>query len=126
MRFGHGAIDAIDRYVAAIDFNLEIVLGAVDPERTLIGLAHVPVKEDVAELGLSVIPQARRRGVGRELALRARQEAERCGACAFRFHSTSSNDAMRRLAAALRMHVIFDGNDFVAECGLPQHLRSAA
>ena len=126
MRFGHGAIDAIDRYVAAIDFEHEIVLGAVEPNGALIGLAHVPIEADVAELGLSVLPQARRRGVGRELALRARQEAESFGAGAFRFHSTSSNDAMRRLAAALRMHVIFDGNDFVAECGLPQRLRSAA
>ena len=126
MRFGHGAVDAIDRYVAGLDFERELVLGAVEPHGALIGLAHVPVEADVAELGLSVLPQARRRGVGRELAIRARWEAERRGARAFRFHSTSSNDAMRRIAASLCMHVMLDGNDLLAECGLPQRLRTAA
>ena len=115
LRFGvaHDA-DALARYVAGIDFETSSVLGAVLTDGSLIGVAHIALSDAVAELGISVLPGQRQKGVAGALAGAALREAQRMGAIEFRFESAVSNAGMRRLARQLDMHISADGPDLLA------------
>jgi len=54
---------AIGSYVRAIDFDRDGVFGMMD-HATLIAVAHAALGEGPAELGISVLPEWRRQGVG--------------------------------------------------------------
>lgn len=116
LRFGViSDADAVARYIAAIDFECSTVLGATERDSdALVGLAHVALADGVADLGLSVASDARRRGVGRALAAAALREAQRLDAVEFRFDGATANTGMRRLAKHLGMRVDADGSEFVA------------
>jgi GNAT superfamily N-acetyltransferase len=118
LRFGHAAGDVISNYVSDIDLLRDHLFAAHDAQGRIVGLAHVPMRRNVAELGLSILPAARRQGLGRALARHALQAAARAGARAFRIHFASSNEAMRRIAASLGMRVGRDGSDLVAQLPL--------
>jgi len=115
VRFGV-ATDAeiIERYVASIDFDRGRVLGAVGPDGALLGLGHIAVSGESAELGLSVSSAQRRRGVAGALTRAALREADRLGAREFRFHYSATNMAMRRLAVQFGMQVSTDGSELIA------------
>lgn len=70
-RFAHNHVtdELIDRYVAGIDPG-DLLLGCFLDDR-LAGAAHVAFADAVAELGISVEPEARGRGMGEELFRRA-------------------------------------------------------
>ncbi|MGZ8274509.1 MAG: GNAT family N-acetyltransferase [Burkholderiaceae bacterium] len=116
LRFGvaHDA-DALARYVAAIDFDSSSVLGAALTDGSLIGVAHIALRDAVAELGISVSPGQRQNGVAGALAAAALREAQRMGAQEFRFESSASNAGMRRLARQLGMHISAQGAELVAQ-----------
>jgi len=68
LRFGSAASDDVIReYVANIDFDRDAAFGLFTDELLLGGAAHVALCDDVAELGLSVLPGCRRRGAGSAL-----------------------------------------------------------
>jgi RimJ/RimL family protein N-acetyltransferase len=74
LRFGTRAPDeSVASYVAAIDFDRDIVEGVWDDEM-LVGVAHLAVyPEDdhlVGELGISVLPSARHQHLGHRLLAR--------------------------------------------------------
>jgi len=115
MRFGHAAGDVITHYVSGMDFHRDHLFAAHDAQGRIVGLAHVPMRRNVAELGLSILPAARRQGLGHALSRHALQAAARAGGRAFRFHFAVSNEAMRRIATSLGMRVGRDGSDFVAQ-----------
>ena len=50
-----------------IDFDRDVMFGSSDDDLLLIGVAHLSRGTQHAELGLSVLPTARNRGVGRSL-----------------------------------------------------------
>jgi RimJ/RimL family protein N-acetyltransferase len=102
--------EIIARYVASIDFDSDRVLGAVAPDGALVGLAHIAVRGATAELGLSVSSAQRRRGVAGALTRAALRERDRVGAREFRFHYSSANIAMRRLAEQFGMRVSTEGS----------------
>ena len=102
------------RYVAAIDDVRDVILGAVTASGELLGVAHLAIEGDVAELGLTVDRRARRRGVGLALAQRSLLEAQRAGAREFRFDCAADNDGMRAIADRLQMEFDRDGVDAVA------------
>jgi GNAT superfamily N-acetyltransferase len=118
--------DAIARYVAAIDFDRSAVLGVARADGALAGLAHVAFDGEVAELGLSVKPGARRRGVGGALASSALRAAERRGAREFRFDCAASNVGMRRLAEQLGMPITAEGSESIARRRLAPRRAAAA
>lgn len=66
-RFAHNHVsdEMIDTYVAGISAD-DLLLGGFSDDR-LIGCAHVARAEAIAELGVSVDPDFRGRGVGEEL-----------------------------------------------------------
>ena len=114
-RFGVATdAEVVERYVASIDFDSDRVLGAVAPDGALVGLAHIAVRGATAELGLSVSSAQRRRGVAGALTRAALREADRIGAREFRFHYSSTNIPMRRLAAQFGMRVSPDGSELIA------------
>ena len=74
LRFGTPASDeSVAKYVAAIDFDRDIVEGVWDDE-ILVGVAHLAVyREDghpVGELGISVLLEARHQHLGQRLLAR--------------------------------------------------------
>lgn len=72
------------------------------------------LERGVGELGVSVAPRGRRRGIGVALARHALPEAKRAGAREFRFEYAADNDAMLRIAAALRMRLTRCGSEVSA------------
>ena len=121
-RFGTGrSAEGIGRYVGQIDFEQHCVLGASAACGELVGVAHMPIERGVGELGVSVNPRGRRRGIGLALARHALNEARRAGAREFRFEYAADNDAMRHIAAALRMRLTRCGSEISARLPLNDH-----
>jgi RimJ/RimL family protein N-acetyltransferase len=115
LRFGVASDDdAVRRYVEGIDFDDSAVLGVADADGTLIGVAHLAFGRGAAELGLSIAPAARQRGLGRALSAAALDVAQERGAREFRLHCSASNDGMRRLAEILGMETTSEGSDLIA------------
>src|SRR5262245_23734498 len=63
--------ESVIAYVDGIDFDRDAVFGVRDDSLRLVGVAHVAFGDDVAELGLSVLPAHRGHGVGSALFDRA-------------------------------------------------------
>lgn len=119
LRFGVTSdADAVERYVANLDFERDVFLGARARDGALVGLAHVALVDGIAELGVSVCERARRSGVAAALAQAALREAQRLAAREFRFDFVAGNAGMRRLARKLAMTVSRDGNEFLAQRAL--------
>ena len=115
LRFGVASDDdAVRRYVDGIDFDESAVLAASDGDGTLIGVAHLAFGGEAAELGLSIAPTARERGLGLALSTAALRTAEARGAREFRLHCSASNVGMRRLAESLGMETTTEGSDLIA------------
>ncbi len=110
--------EGLGRYVNRIDFERHCVLGATATCGELVGIAHMPIDRGVGELGVSVNPRGRRRGVGLALATQALTEAQRAGAREFRFDYSASNEAMRRIAVALNMKLTRCGSEVSARLQL--------
>ena len=68
LRFGSRLpAPAIERYVEGIDFDRDALFGVHGAGMRLVGAAHLAFGDDLAELGLSVSPGSRRKGVGAAL-----------------------------------------------------------
>lgn len=115
LRFGVAAdAAAIARYVESIDFERGAVLGAVTREGVLAGVAHLALDGASVEVGLSVLPGDRQRGVAGRLAAAALREAERLGAAELCIHFAATNRGMRRIAERLGMEITTNGSDATA------------
>jgi GNAT superfamily N-acetyltransferase len=111
LRFGTSLNDAaLCAYVGRIDFERDAAFGVVDDELHLIGAAHVARSERSAELGVSVLPAHRGRGIGGALLARAHLRARNWGVRALFMHCLAENGAMMHLARK-------QGMDIVAEAG---------
>jgi RimJ/RimL family protein N-acetyltransferase len=127
LRFGVATdAEAIARYVDAIDFDRGTVLGARAPDGALAGLAHVALGDSMADLGLSVVPEHRERGVASALAAAALREAQRLRADELRVHCAATNAGMRRIAARLGMEFSTEGSEVVARRRLDRLPRAGA
>lgn len=72
LRFGTPlARNGVTAYVEGIDLQRNALFGIQDEHAVLVGVAHVALTEDVAELGLSVLPAHRGLGLGGALFERA-------------------------------------------------------
>lgn len=112
LRFGMAlAPSVIAAYADGIDFGRDAVFGAHDHRQVLVGVAHVALEDDRAELALSVLPEHRCRGIGSALFKRAVAYA--------RIHRTPrlfmqflwGNAPVMRIARKFRMRIVAgDGN----------------
>jgi ribosomal protein S18 acetylase RimI-like enzyme len=128
LRFGYAASDEqIRHYALSLDFARDEVLGIFNRRLQLIALAHLayglPLAGEpgrtMAEFGVSVLPQARGRGLGRRLFETAALHARNRGIDTLFIHALSENRPMLRIATAAGAIVERDGNESEAWLRLP-------
>lgn len=112
LRFGSMiSNDGIDHYVAQIDFDRDAVFGVFDDELNLAGVAHVAVGGGVAELGVSVLPGHRGRGVGSALFDRAGMFARNHLLRTLFMHCLTENQAMMHIAKKSAMRIVAESGE---------------
>lgn len=120
LRFGTSlAPTAIASYVDRIDFDRDAVLGIRDDQGTLVGAAHMALEDDLAELGLSVLPMYRRRGMGTALFRHAMAHACNGRVATLIMHFLRDNQPIMRMARRFRMNIVADACDARAHLDLP-------
>lgn len=116
LRFGMVLTDeALRAYVAHIDFARDALFGVLNRKLRLVGVAHVAIEDDCAELGISVLPRYRGRGVGGALLERAHLYARNHGIRTLLMHCLAENTPMMRLARRQGMQVVTAGGEAAAQ-----------
>ncbi|HXX86293.1 MAG TPA: GNAT family N-acetyltransferase [Casimicrobiaceae bacterium] len=121
LRFGIAlAPSFIASYVERINFARDTVFGVHDDNLALVGVAHVAIEGHSAELGLSVLPEHRRRGVGRALFERAVAHARNRRVLRFCVDFLSANAPILRMVQKFGMKIVSLGIEAHAELELPE------
>jgi RimJ/RimL family protein N-acetyltransferase len=111
LRFGFLISDSsLLEYVRTVRFNKDAAFGGFDEEGRLCAFAHLAFDADQhsAELGLSVAPEARRRGAGLALLDRAAAHARNRGRNSIVLVYVPENVALASLARRAGMQVTHD------------------
>jgi len=103
--------DAVRAYVARIDFERDAAFGVYDDGLHLVGAAHVARSGAHAELGVSVLPGHRGRGIGGALLARAHLRARNWGVRALFMHCLTENEAMMHLARKQAMDIVVESGE---------------
>jgi RimJ/RimL family protein N-acetyltransferase len=120
LRFGRSMTpDALREYVAALDFDRDALFGAFDDDLRLAGVAHVGRSEEGAELGVSVVPGSRGKGVGSALFERAHAYARNQGLRTLFMHCLTENKAMMHIARKAGMNIVTAAGEAAAHLALP-------
>ncbi len=114
---GDHAIRALDE---RIDFDRDEIFGVADEALRLVGVVHVAFYPQRAELGLSVLPGWRGRGVGGALFERAVMHLVNRGVREVFVHCLAENGAMLHLARRNRMRLVQEGSEADAWLALPR------
>ena len=128
LRFGYPATDQhLSKYVDRLDFERDELFGIFNRRLDLIAMAHLanPLEPPfegrpvMAEFGVSVSAQARRRGFGRRLFEHATLHARNRGVGALFIHALSENTAMLTIARNAGAKVRREGSETEAWLELP-------
>ncbi len=125
LRFGYAASDEqVMRYVQQLDFERDQVFGIYNRRLELIAMAHLavashPEHQSCAEFGVSVLKQARGKGLGARLFDRAIMHARTQGVSMVFIHALSENTAMLKIARNAGATVKRDGPESEAYLQLP-------
>jgi len=120
LRFGHSVTDIrIEQYVDHIDFAHDAVFGVNTETRHFDGIVHLALDGMHAELGVSVLPPYRGRGIGTALVSRAAIHARNRGIELLFMQCLSHNCAIMRIAANLGMQVVTAGPESEGSMQLP-------
>lgn len=120
LRFGIPLGDnAVRAYVARIDFERDALFGILDDELRLAGAAHLAREPGHAELGVSVLPGYRGRGLGGALLARAHMHARNWGVRALFMHCLTENGTMMHLARREGMNIVAESGEADAWLKLP-------
>ncbi|MCD2511074.1 GNAT family N-acetyltransferase [Comamonas endophytica] len=125
LRFGYAASDEqVQRYVQQLDFDRDQVFGIYNRRLELIAMAHLayappPEHRSCAEFGVSVLKQARGKGLGRRLFDHAIVHARTRGVRMMFIHALSENTAMLKIARKAGAEVTRDGSESEAYLQLP-------
>ena len=120
LRFGSSlSPESIVAYIDKIDFDRDAVFGVHDDRLALVGVAHVAFGDDLAELGLSVLPAHRGQGVGGALFERTAAHARNRSIPRLFMHCLEENAPIMRIARKFGMDVVTAIGDADAHLELP-------
>jgi GNAT superfamily N-acetyltransferase len=120
LRFGVALSDhGVSDYVARIDFERDAVFGVYDDDMSLAGVGHLARGEGFAELGVSVLPAHRGKGLGGALLARTHMHARNWGVPSLFMHCLSENGAMMHLARKQGMRIVAERGEADAYLELP-------
>ena len=106
LRFGNAICDeTITRYVDGLDLGHDAIFVIEDGCHRIVAAAHVAVSGSIAEVGLSVLPSARGRGLGSALFSHAARHARTHDIVRIDMHFLSENRAIQHIAARAGMQV---------------------
>ena len=112
LRFGSALSDAaLGEYVDRIDFTRDGVFAMHDDELRVVAAVHVALDGSTAELGLSVLPGWRGRGLGDALLRRAVTWLRNRGVLSVYVHCITENAAMMHLARKNGMRIVYSGSE---------------
>lgn len=122
LRFGVSVGDGhIHTYVDGIDFAASHVYGVRSRGAGWIGIGHLSHHDGVAELGLSVMPDGRGRGLGGAIFRYAVARASRLGLGRLYMHCLTSNRAILSIARSAGMSIGSSGGEADAYLLVPDH-----
>src|SRR5689334_432953 len=119
LRFGSSMSDRmLARYVEGIDLVNGAAFAVYCSDTVLCGAAHVALAGGIAELGMSVLENHRRRGHGAALFARAMTWARTRGVNIMRVHYLVANAAAMHIASKAGMHVTISRGEADAHLAL--------
>jgi GNAT superfamily N-acetyltransferase len=120
LRFGNALSDAAIRaYLSRIGLGQDAIFGVFGDDLQLLGVAHLARGDGNAELGVSVLPGHRGRGLGGALLARAHTHARNWGVRALFMHCLTENAAMMHLARKQGMDIVAEHGEADAWLKLP-------
>ena len=120
LRFGTSIGDAgIGVYVDSLDFTESDVFGVFDEHLQVVGAVHLACAADEAELGLSVLKDARGKGIGNSVFGRATVHLSNRFVRRVYMHCLRENQAVIHIAVKNGMRVALDGSEADAWLELP-------
>jgi GNAT superfamily N-acetyltransferase len=112
LRFGASISEAgVRAYVERIDFENDGLFAVHDHDLALLAVVHVAVGKGEAEMGLSVLPGHRGKGLGNALFTRAVAYLRNRGEANVFVHCISENGAMMHLARKHGMRIVNAGSE---------------
>lgn len=121
MRFGHAIQESVLRnYVSTMDFDADAVFGVYDGGLVPVGVAHMAIAGDSAEVGLSVLARARKQGIGAAMLEQAIRHGKSLGLKKITVLCLQENSGMRRLAEKFFMETTSEGREVEADLELLQ------
>ncbi len=111
--------DAIRDYVEKIDLERDAIIVVDDADLVVIGAAHLARGPGYVEVGVSVLPGARGRGVGSALLERAKLHARNWGEHEIFTHCAADNRAMAELAKRHGLRGVIDRGEADAYAEVP-------
>ena len=120
LRFGSSlSSELIVQYIERVDFDRDAVFGLHDLRLLVVGVAHVAFLNDHAELGLSVLPGHRGRGVGSALFERGAAHARNRSVPRLYMHFLNENAAVVHIARKFGMQIVAEAGEADAHLKLP-------
>lgn len=120
LRFEHVISEStLLRYIDSLDFDADAVFGVFDGRLELGGVAHLGLRGEVAEFGVSVAPGHRDQGVGTALYRRAYEYCRNHGIDTLFVHCLQENKAMMHIARKAGMEIVLDAAEVEAHLHVP-------
>ena len=121
LRFGQRIKpEGIAKYVEALDFMRDAVFGVFGDDLELAGVAHLALDgKSTGELGVSVLPAERGKGMGKALFERASGHCRNFSVGTLFMHCLAENAAMMHIAKSTGMRIARDSGEADAYLSLP-------
>ncbi|MDT3737439.1 MAG: GNAT family N-acetyltransferase [Denitratisoma sp.] len=120
LRFEHVISEvALMKYVDSIDFGRDAVFGVFDDKLELAGVAHLGLRGEIAEFGVSVVPGHRGEGIGTALYRRAYEYSRNHRITTLFVHCLKENAAMMHIARKAGMEIVLDAAEVEAHLRVP-------
>jgi GNAT superfamily N-acetyltransferase len=128
LRFEHALSDeGVRRYVEGISSSRDAVFVVTDADLAIVGAAHLARAEEHAQIGVSVLPRNRGRGIGAALLERCVARARNWGVRVMFMNCLVENVRMMHLARKKGLTIAVSGAEAEAFVGLARaDLRSVA